>query len=275
MLEAVIRRDRALTAAALVALAGMAWVWVVRIATPAGAGAASVTMPGMHAMPSMETGATAGLPAVPGMESGAMPGVAWLTGMWAVMMVAMILPSATPTILLFGNVTRRRQLEGRPAVPVAVFTLGYLAVWVFYAIVAGVAQWELHRLALLSPSMAAASPVLAGGLLIAAGLYQLLPLKGACLSHCRSPLHFFSTEWREGVGGALAMGMRHGTYCVGCCWLLMALLFVAGVMNLLWVAVIAGFVLVEKLIPRGDWLGRLGGLALIVWGAWVLTARLL
>jgi predicted metal-binding membrane protein len=253
----------------------MAWVWVVRIATPAGAGAASVTMPGMHAMPSMETGATAGLPAVPGMESGAMPGVAWLTGMWAVMMVAMMLPSATPTILLFGNVTRRRQLEGRPAVPVAVFTLGYLAVWVFYAIVAGVAQWELHRLALLSPSMAAASPVLAGGLLIAAGLYQLLPLKGACLSHCRSPLHFFSTEWREGVGGALAMGMRHGTYCVGCCWLLMALLFVAGVMNLLWVAVIAGFVLVEKLIPRGDWLGRLGGLALIVWGAWVLTARLL
>ena len=275
MLEAVIRRDRALTAAALVALAGMAWVWVVRIATPAGAGAASVTMPGMHAMPGMETGATAGLPAVPGMESGAMPGVAWLTGMWAVMMVAMMLPSATPTILLFGNVTRRRQLEGRPAVPVAVFTLGYLAVWVFYAIVAGVAQWELHRLALLSPSMAAASPVLAGGLLIAAGLYQLLPLKGACLSHCRSPLHFFSTEWREGVGGALAMGMRHGTYCVGCCWLLMALLFVAGVMNLLWVAVIAGFVLVEKLIPRGDWLGRLGGLALIVWGAWVLTARLL
>jgi predicted metal-binding membrane protein len=275
VLEAVIRRDRALTAAALVALAGMAWVWVVRIATPAGAGAASVTMPGMHAMPSMETGATAGLPAVPGMESGAMPGVAWLTGMWAVMMVAMMLPSATPTILLFGNVTRRRQLEGRPAVPVAVFTLGYLAVWVFYAIVAGVAQWELHRLALLSPSMAAASPVLAGGLLIAAGLYQLLPLKGACLSHCRSPLHFFSTEWREGVGGALAMGMRHGTYCVGCCWLLMALLFVAGVMNLLWVAVIAGFVLVEKLIPRGDWLGRLGGLALIVWGAWVLTARLL
>jgi len=275
VLEAVIRRDRALTAAALVALAGMAWVWVVRIATPAGAGAASVTMPGMHAMPGMETGATAGLPAVPGMESGAMPGVAWLTGMWAVMMVAMMLPSATPTILLFGNVTRRRQLEGRPAVPVAVFTLGYLAVWVFYAIVAGVAQWELHRLALLSPSMAAASPVLAGGLLIAAGLYQLLPLKGACLSHCRSPLHFFSTEWREGVGGALAMGMRHGTYCVGCCWLLMALLFVAGVMNLLWVAVIAGFVLVEKLIPRGDWLGRLGGLALIVWGAWVLTARLL
>jgi len=261
VLEAVIRRDRALTAAGLVALAGMAWVWVVQMAAHAGSGATSVAMPGM--------------PAIPGREAGATPGVPWLAGMWAVMMVAMMLPSATPTILLFGNVTRRRRLEGRPAVPVAVFTLGYLAVWVFYAIVAGVAQWQLHRLALLSSSMAAASPVLAGGLPIAAGVYQWLPLKGACLSHCRSPLHFFSTEWREGVGGALAMGMRHGTYCVGCCWLLMALLFVAGVMNLVWVAVIASFVLIEKLARRGDWLGRLGGLALVVWGAWVLTDRLL
>jgi predicted metal-binding membrane protein len=258
VLEAVIRRDRALTAAALVAVAGMAWVWVVRMAAPSGSAAVEVALPGM-----------------PGMEAGATPGIPWLAGMWAVMMVAMMLPSATPTILLFGNVTRRRQLEGRPAVPVAVFTLGYLAVWVFYAIVAGAGQWELHHLALLSPSMAAASPVLAGGLLIAAGVYQWLPLKGACLSHCRSPLHFFSTEWREGVGGALAMGMRHGTYCVGCCWLLMALLFVAGVMNLVWVAVIAGFVLLEKLVPRGDWLGRLGGVALVIWGAWVLTDRLL
>jgi len=258
VLEAVIRRDRALTAAALVALAGMAWVWVVRMAAPMGSGAASVAMPGM-----------------PGVESGTAPGLPWLAGMWAVMMVAMMLPSATPTILMFGNVTRRRRLEGRPAVPVAVFTLGYLAVWVFYAIVAGAGQWQLHHLALLSSSMDAASPVLAGGLLIAAGVYQWLPLKGACLSHCRSPLHFFSTEWREGVGGALAMGMHHGTYCVGCCWLLMALLFVAGVMNLVWVAIIAAFVLVEKLVPRGDWLVRLGGVALVVWGAWVLTDRLL
>jgi predicted metal-binding membrane protein len=191
--------------------------------------------------------------------------------MWAMMMVAMMLPSAAPTILMFGGVARRRQLEGRPAVPVAVFTLGYLAVWVFYAIVAAAAQWQLHRLALLSPSMAAASPALAGGLLIAAGVYQWMPFKAACLSHCRSPLHFFSTEWREGVGGALAMGMRHGSYCVGCCWLLMALLFVAGVMNLVWVAVIASFVLLEKLVPRGDWIGRVGGLAMVAWGVWVMS----
>jgi predicted metal-binding membrane protein len=121
--------------------------------------------------------------------------------------------------------------------------------------------------------MAAASPVLAGGLLIAAGLYQWLPLKGACLSHCHSPLHFFSTEWREGIGGALAMGMRHGTYCVGCCWLLMTLLFVAGVMNLAWVALIALFILIEKLVPRGLWVGRVAGAAMMIWGVSILAAR--
>ena len=178
-------------------------------------------------------------------------GFAWLAGMWTVMMVAMMLPSAAPTILLYATVSRRRRLEGRPAVPTAVFTLGYLLVWTLYATAAAGAQWELHRRALLSPAMASASPLLAGGLLVAAGLYQWMPFKGACLSQCRSPLGFFSAEWREGARGALRMGMRHGTYCVGCCWLLMALLFVSGVMNVLWVAAIAGFVLVEKLVLAG------------------------
>ena len=257
VLESAIRRDRAVAAAGLVGVAALAWVWVVRTAVPglARLGAAMAPMSGM--------------------SPGASPGVGWLAGMWAVMMVARMLPSATPTILLFGSVARRRRLHGQPAVPVAVFTLGYLAVWVGYAIVAGVAQWELHHLTLLSPGMTAASPAFAGGLLIAAGIYQWLPVKGACLSHCRSPLGFFAAEWREGIGGALAMGMRHGTYCVGCCWLLMALLFVAGVMNLMWVAIIAGFVLLEKLLPRGDRLGRLAGLGLVLWGAWLIGDRFL
>ena len=145
-----------MTAAGLVGLGALAWVWVARMA--ALIGAPTVAMAGM-----------------PGMNSAPARALPWLAGMWSVMMVAMMLPSAAPTILMFGSVTRRRQLEGRPAVPVAVFTLGYLAVWVFYAIVAATAQWELHRLALLSPSMAAASPALAGGLLIAAGLYQWMP----------------------------------------------------------------------------------------------------
>lgn len=253
MLEAAIRRDRVVMAAGLAALTGLAWIYVVRMAaTSSGAGMAM---------------------AMPGMEAGGTPGLPWLIGMWAVMMVAMMLPSAAPTILLFGGVSRRRRIQGQPAVSVAVFTLGYLAVWTLYAALAASAQWELHRLALLSPSMAAATPVLAGGLLIAAGAYQWLPIKGGCLSHCRSPLHVFATEWREGARGALVMGMRHGTFCVGCCWLLMALLFVAGVMNLLWVAVIAGFVLVEKLLPDGQWLGRAAGIGLVAWGVWVLLAR--
>ena len=111
--------------------------------------------------------------------------------------------------------------------PAAVFTAGYVLVWTLYAALAAGVQWELHRRMLLSPAMASASPALSGGLLVAAGLYQWLPVKRVCLSHCRSPLGFFSSEWREGVWGALSMGVRHGSFCVGCCWLLMALLFVA------------------------------------------------
>jgi len=253
VLEATLRRDRAVVAAGVLGVAALGWAYVVRLAvSPASLGMV-LTMPGMP---------------------GGNPGLGWLVGMWAVMMVAMMLPSAAPTILLFAGVSRRRRLEGRPAVPAAVFTLGYLLVWMLYAAAAATAQWALHRFALLSPAMASATPILGGGLLVAAGVYQWLPLKSACLSHCRSPLGFFSTEWREGAWGALLMGARHGTFCVGCCWLLMALLFVAGVMNLLWVATIAAFVLVEKLVPGGDRLGRVAGVVLIGWGGWLL-ARLM
>ena len=252
MLEATIRRDRAVVATGLLGLAALAWAYVARMASAQGGDMASMAMPGM--------------------EAGGTPGLGWLVGMWAVMMVAMMLPSAAPTILLFAGVSRRRRQQGRPAVPVAVFTLGYLLAWTVYAAAAATAQWELHRQALLSPAMASASPLLAGGVLIAAGLYQWMPLKGACLSHCRSPLGFFSSEWREGVGGALLMGMRHGSYCVGCCWLLMALLFVAGVMNLVWVAAIAGFVLLEKLVRGGAVLGTVAGAGLVFWGVWILGA---
>jgi predicted metal-binding membrane protein len=250
VLGAALRPDRAILGAGVLGLAALAWVYVARMASPPAHVGMAMAMPGM---------------------STAEPGLGWLAGMWTVMMVAMMLPSATPTILLFAAVSRRRRLQGQPAVPVAVFTLGYLLVWTLYATAAAAAQWQLHRLALLSPAMASASPLLGGGLLVAAGIYQWTPLKQACLSHCRSPLGFFSAEWREGVTGALAMGMRHGTYCVGCCWLLMTLLFVAGVMNLLWVAAIAAFVLVEKLVPWGRAMGRVAGVVLVVWGVWVLA----
>jgi predicted metal-binding membrane protein len=250
VLEATLRRDRAVLGIGLLGLAVLAWAYVARMAAAPAGGMSSMAMPGMAA--------------------GGTPGLGWLVGMWAVMMVAMMLPSAAPTILLFAGVSRRRRQQGRPAVPVALFTLSYLLVWTVYAAAAATAQWKLHRLTLLSPAMASASPILAGGLLIAAGLYQWMPLKGACLSHCRSPLGFFSTEWREGARGALLMGMRHGSFCVGCCWLLMALLFVAGVMNLVWVAAIAGFVLLEKLVRGGETLGRVAGVALVCWGVWIL-----
>jgi predicted metal-binding membrane protein len=248
VLVTTLQRDRAVVAVGLFGLVVLAWAYVVRMAamTPA------AMMP------------------MPGMAMQGDPGLAWLVLMWGVMMIAMMLPSAAPTILLFASVSRRRRLQGQPAVPVLVFTFGYLLVWTIYAVAAATVQWDLHRLALLSPSMKSVSPVLAAGLLVAAGVYQWLPLKGACLWHCRSPLGFFAAEWREGTGGALLMGARHGSFCVGCCWLLMALLFVAGVMNLLWVAAIAGFVLLEKLIPGGAKLGKAAGVLLIVWGVWLL-----
>jgi len=188
--------------------------------------------------------------------------------MWSVMMVAMMLPSATPTILLVLSAHRRR--GGRASVLAsAYFLVGYLAIWTGFSGLAAAAQWVLHRATLLSPQMVAASSTLGGTLLIAAGVYQWLPLKYACLSHCRSPLAFLSSHWREGRLGAFRMGATHGTFCVGCCWALMALLFVAGVMNLFWVAAIAAFVLIEKVAQRGFLVGRTAGVLLVVWGIWV------
>jgi predicted metal-binding membrane protein len=122
--------------------------------------------------------------------------------------------------------------------------------------------------------MVSTSPFLGGTLLLAAGIYQWTPLKYVCLSHCRAPLVFLMSEWREGHRGALLMGLRHGLFCLGCCWILMGLLFVLGVMNLLWIAALAGFILLEKVAPRGQWLGRLTGVLLIGWGAWMIVGPL-
>lgn len=244
-LETALRRDRLIVAAALLTLALLAWGYIARLAAP---------MPAYMGM------------AMPGARPWSAGEMAELALMWTVMMVAMMIPSVAPVILLFAGVSRRRRVQGVPAVPVSVFTLGYLLAWTGFAVVAAFSQSALRSAELLSPAMASQSPLLGGGLLILAGVYQWLPVKGACLSHCQSPLGFFSSHWREGVGGALRMGFRHGIYCVGCCWALMALLFVAGVMNLLWVAAIAVFVLAEKLIPGARRLSRLTGAVMIGWG---------
>lgn len=193
--------------------------------------------------------------------------------MWTVMMLAMMVPSAAPMMLAFLTVNHGRQTAGRPLVPVGFFLAGYLAVWTAYSALATLAQWGLHEAALLSTMMEATSPVLNGALLLAAGIFQWTPLKRACLSGCRSPLTFLMSEWRNGRFGAFVMGVRHGSYCVGCCWILMAVLFVTGVMNLFWVVVIALFVMAEKVLAKGELFSRVTGVVLALAGVIVMVRR--
>jgi predicted metal-binding membrane protein len=197
---------------------------------------------------------------------------AMMLTMWVVMMVGMMLPSATPTTLVYAAVARKASREGTPVAPVSAFVGGYLLMWALFSLGATLAQWGLERAALLSPMMVSTSPLLGGGLLVGAGLYQLSPLKNACLEHCRSPAHFIAEHWRPGTLGAWRMGLEHGAWCLGCCWVLMGLLFFGGVMSLLWIAGITLFVLLEKVAPRGGGGGRLAGLALIVAGVAVISS---
>lgn len=187
--------------------------------------------------------------------------------MWAVMMVAMMVPTAAPMTLLYAAVARKAAARHNPLPSTFIFVAGYIAMWAIFSVVATIAQHALDQAALLSPLMVSTSPGLGAALLIAAGVYQLTPLKNACLRNCRAPAHFLSRHWRAGSLGAFRMGLRLGTYCVGCCWILMALLFVDGVMNLIWIAAIAIFVLLEKSSPFGDVSGRFAGVAMMLVGA--------
>jgi predicted metal-binding membrane protein len=186
--------------------------------------------------------------------------------MWAVMMIGMMAASAAPVILLFAAMRRRSDAQRWPLVVFA-FATGYLLVWIGFSAGAALAQWALRSAAMLTPMMKTSSAPLGGVILIAAGVYQLTPFKGACLTHCRSPLGFLMSRWRDGTAGALRMGIEHGTYCLGCCWALMGVLFVVGVMNLVWVAGMAIFVLAEKIAPSGALVARVGGAAMITAGA--------
>ena len=194
-----------------------------------------------------------------------------LTGvMWTVMMVAMMTPSAAPVILLFAGAQRARRAARSPIVT-AVFGAGYLLVWTAFSAAAAAGQWALHQAAMLSPSMSTSSTWLGGGILVAAGIYQLTPTKRACLTHCQSPLGFLMSHWREGTAGALQMGLSHGLYCVGCCWALMCVLFVVGVMNLAWVGALTVFVLLEKAGPAGGMVARIAGAGMAVFGVLRMT----
>ena len=194
-----------------------------------------------------------------------------LLAMWWIMMIGMMLPSAAPMILTFAAISRGRRTRGQPYTATAIFTSGYLLAWGGFSVVATLAQWALERASLLAPmAMKTTSPLLGGLLFIAAGLYQLTSLKSVCLTSCRSPFDFVVNHWRDGAGGALRMGLSHGLYCLGCCWILMALLFAVGAMNLIWVAALTAVVLVEKLLPGGEWVARIGGMLLIAWGVWLI-----
>ena len=187
--------------------------------------------------------------------------------MWATMMVAMMVPTAAPMTLLYAAVARKAAAQRNVLAPTCVFVTGYIVMWTIFSLVATIAQHALDRAALLSPMMSSNSAAFGAALLIAAGVYQFTPLKNACLRNCRAPAHFLSRNWRTGNLGAFRMGLTLGAYCVGCCWILMGLLFVGGVMNLLWIAAIAIFVLLEKTSPFGDVSGRFAGAAMILVGA--------
>lgn len=190
--------------------------------------------------------------------------------MWAVMMVGMMAPSASPMLMLFAAA---RAGHGKRGVSLAtlVFGLGYIAVWTGFSVGATLAQSGLHHAAMLSAAMASSSGRLAGAILIGAGVYQLTPWKSRCLRHCRSPLGFLMSNWRDGTTGAFQMGFRHGAYCLGCCWALMCVLFAVGVMNLIWVATLTGFVLIEKIGPAGAMVARVAGAAMVVLGIVVIA----
>lgn len=256
IVERAVRSDRALVLVGLAATVALAWMYLLRSAASMRAMGVDTEMHAAMGMPDMRMWSAAD----------------WLAlfAMWAVMMAAMMLPSAAPVILLVLGTYRRRD-EPRARVSALAFVSGYLVAWTAFSVAAAAAQVGLHRAALFTSDMRISSVAISGAVLVMAGVYQWLPLKNSCLTHCQSPLGFLSQYWREGPAGGLQMGLRHGMFCVGCCWLLMTLLFVVGVMNLLWVMAIAAFVLMEKLARGGTILGRIAGLLVGGWGLYLIA----
>lgn len=249
IVEGIIRRDRTIVAAGLAAVVVLAWAYLV-----AGAGM-DMSMPGMVMAPAAWSPAYGLL----------------LFLMWWIMMIAMMAPGVAPTVLLYATI-QRRQAATNPAIATALFLAGYLVMWAAFSVLATLSQWGLGLVGLMSMDMRLASALLGGTILVAAGLYQFTAVKAACLHHCQSPILFLSQHWRNGSGGAFRMGVRHGAYCMGCCWFLMVLLFFTGVMNLAWIAGLAIYVALEKLLPLGPWLCRVAGAALVVLGAITVVA---
>ena len=229
---------RALPLASIGVVGLLAWAWFVQI----GRG-----MSAMHAaMPDMRMGIGA------------------LALMWAVMMVAMMAPSAAPSYLLHARMSKSAIASGA-------YLAGYLGAWAAAGVAYALAHWALQSAGLIDMGMRLGSATVAGGLLVAAGAWQWSPLKGRCVARCRSPLGFMMNQWRDGAGGAFGMGLRYAAWCVGCCWLVMAVLFVAGAMSFAWAAAISAYVLAERLLPLGRRFDRAVGVALMLWGAFLIA----
>jgi predicted metal-binding membrane protein len=246
-------RERVIIQLAVTGVTALSWLYLVEL---------------WRAMPDMSAMASIAMPMAPRWTPSAF---ALTFAMWTVMMIGMMLPSAAPMILTFAALSRRKERAVERMMPVLLFASGYLLVWTAFSLIATLLQWALDRLGLLSPMLTTTNALIGGALFLMAGVYQLTPLKEACLRHCRSPFAFLFNRWRDGLNGALGMGLEHGAYCLGCCWLLMTLLFVVGVMNLLWVAAITLFVLAEKLLRGGAWIARISGVVMAGYGIWLVV----
>lgn len=248
------RRDLILLLGALGGLVALCWWYLIDMAR------------GMAGMADMD-----GMIGAMGVRPWTNADFLMMFGMWAVMMVAMMVPTAVRSVLIFAQIGARAAARDRPFVSGYWFTAGYVVIWTVFSAAATLLQWALDQAALLSPTMVSSSSYLGALLLLSAGAWQLSPVKDACLRHCRSPAMYLATHFRPGFSGAVHLGIRHGMYCLGCCWLLMGLLFVGGVMNLVWITAITAFVLVEKLLPATLGVSWLAGWGMIVAGAGYLT----
>ena len=260
-LEAILRRDRHAVMVALVLLTALSWAYVLWLARHMEMPASGMQDMGM-AM-DMDMSAMA-----PQARPWAGPDLVFGFTMWAVMRAGMMLPSASPMILLYARVGRQAQAQHKPFAATGWFAGGYLLAWTGFSLLATLAQAALNQAALLTPNMASANDLLGGAILMAAGLYQWTPFKDRCLANCRAPLSFLQSHggFKGEALPALSLGLRHGLYCIGCCWVLMLLLFVGGVMNLAWIAGLAALVLLEKLFTDGRTISRAVGIGLMIGG---------
>ena len=263
-IEVVLRHDRVVVIFALATITAIAWGYILWLAADmdmSGGGMSGFRM----------------IPAGVGLVAPALAPWHWFEFMlvllmWIVMMVGMMTPSAAPMILIYARVGRSAVTQGTPFAAAGWFVAGYLLVWSGFSLAATAAQWALERCTLLDSRMAGSSGILGAIVLVAAGIYQWSSLKNRCLKECRAPLAFIQRQggFRRDARGALLLGLKHGAYCLGCCWMLMALLFAGGVMNVLWIAAIAIFILAEKVMPRGWLISPISGLGLVASGGWIL-----